>query len=218
MGSADERRPQADSVFLVTPADETSAAFSPDGKWVVYSSDESGQAEVYVQEFLPGHVPAAGVGKWQISTAGGDKPRWRHDGKEIYYIAPDGKMIAVPVTATATSFQPGVAIPLFQTHTRGYVPYDVAAEGLSDQHGYRRGHRQFDSHHGGTELVDFVEEVDERTRRPRLGAGPVHCFSATCEFVRRLPGHAPALQSWVHAPDDPRRKGCAWQPALAYRG
>ncbi len=57
--------------------------FSPDGKWIAYSSDESGRREVYVQGFVPDRVPAAGVGKWQMSTAGGDKPRWRRDGKEL---------------------------------------------------------------------------------------------------------------------------------------
>jgi hypothetical protein len=115
--------------FLVTPADETFGQFSPDTKWIAYSSDESGRREVFVQGFVPDHVPAAGIGKWQISTAGGDKPRWRHDGKELYYIAPDGKMMAVPVKSTATTFEPGVAIPLFETHVTGFFPYDVAPDG-----------------------------------------------------------------------------------------
>jgi hypothetical protein len=115
--------------FLVTPADETLGRFSPDGSWVAYRSDESGQSEVYVQGFVPGQSPAAGIGKWQISTSGGDKPYWRHDGKEIYYIAPDGMMMAVPVLATGTSFKPGVAVPLFQTHVRGYEPYAVSPDG-----------------------------------------------------------------------------------------
>jgi Tol biopolymer transport system component/predicted Ser/Thr protein kinase len=115
--------------FLVTPADETFGQFSPDTRWIAYSSDESGRREVYVQGFVPDHVPAAGVGKWQISTAGGDKPRWRRDGKELYYIAPDGKMMAVPIKSTATTFEPGVAIPLFETHVISFVPYDVAPDG-----------------------------------------------------------------------------------------
>jgi eukaryotic-like serine/threonine-protein kinase len=115
--------------FLVTPADETSANFSPDTKWIVYSSDESGRREVYVQGFVTNPVPAAGVGKWKISTTGGDKPRWRRDGKELYYLALDGRLMAVPVRSTATTFEPGVAVPLFQTRSRGYSPYDVAADG-----------------------------------------------------------------------------------------
>jgi eukaryotic-like serine/threonine-protein kinase len=114
--------------FLVTSADETFGQFSPDGKWIAYSSDESGRREVYVQGFAPDRVPAAAVGKWQISTAGGDKPRWRPDGKELYYIAPGGKMMAVPVK-TSQSFEPGVAMPLFDTKATGFFPYDVSPDG-----------------------------------------------------------------------------------------
>ncbi len=115
--------------FLATPADETDGAFSPDTKWVAYSSDESGRREVYVQGFVRDHVPAAGVGKWQISSAGGAKPRWRRDGKELYYLDNGGKLMAVPVQSTAATFEPGVAVPLFDTHTAGYAPFDVAADG-----------------------------------------------------------------------------------------
>jgi hypothetical protein len=60
--------------FLVTQADEVFGQFSPDGKWIVYSSDESGRREVDVRGFAPDRSPAAAIGKWQISTAGGDKP------------------------------------------------------------------------------------------------------------------------------------------------
>ena len=114
--------------FLMTAADETAGQFSPDGKWVAYSSDESGRRDVYVQGFAPDKVPAAAVGKWPISTAGGDKPRWRRDGKELYYISPDGKMMAVPVKSSAT-FEPGVAVPLFDTRVTGFFPYDVSSDG-----------------------------------------------------------------------------------------
>jgi Tol biopolymer transport system component len=115
--------------FLVTSADETFGQFSPDGKWIAYSSDESGRREVYVQGFAPDRVPAAAVGKWQLSTAGGDKPRWRHDGKELYYIAPGGKMMAVPLKTGPLSFDPGVAAPLFDIKTTGFFPYDVSPDG-----------------------------------------------------------------------------------------
>jgi hypothetical protein len=75
-------------------------------------------------------VPAAGILKAQISVAGGDKPRWRGDGKEIYYLAPDGKLMAVPVSSSATTFTPGVPVPLFQApRAAGYEPYDVAPDG-----------------------------------------------------------------------------------------
>ena len=70
--------------------------FSPDGKWVAYSSDESGRAEVYIQSFPIGN------GKWQISTIGGDQPQWRGDGKELYYMTPDGSLMAVTIESGST--------------------------------------------------------------------------------------------------------------------
>ncbi len=68
--------------FLQTPFNERRARFSPDGRWIAYSSNESGRAEVYVQSF-----PPTGS-KWQISTDGGIQPQWRNDGKELFYISP----------------------------------------------------------------------------------------------------------------------------------
>jgi Tol biopolymer transport system component len=114
--------------FLATLADETSAAFSPDGKWIAYSSDESGRRDVYVRGFAPDRNPAAAVGQWTISANGGDKPRWSRDGKELFYIATDGKMMAVPIKA-GPAFEPGVPIPLFDTRVTGFMPFDVAPDG-----------------------------------------------------------------------------------------
>jgi len=125
MPSGTERKPIP---FVVTQADETFGQFSPDGKWIAYSSDESGRREVYVQGFDPTRSPAVAVGKWLISTAGGDKPRWARNSKELYYIAPDRKLMAVPLKIAPT-FEPGVAIPLFDTRTIGFIPYDVSADG-----------------------------------------------------------------------------------------
>lgn len=113
--------------FLTTPADEFLAQFSPDGRWVVYQSDESGRREIYVRDFAPGRVPAVGSARIIISTAGGEKPRWRPDAREIYYIAPDRKMMAVPVK-TGPTFE-GVAVPLFDTNVAGTYSYDVTADG-----------------------------------------------------------------------------------------
>ena len=69
--------------ILATNADETLGRFSPDGKWIVYRSDESGRPEIYVRDFAPDPSPPIGTGKWTVSLAGGDKPRWSPDGKEI---------------------------------------------------------------------------------------------------------------------------------------
>jgi Tol biopolymer transport system component len=114
--------------FLATGADETFGQFSPNGKWVAYSSDETGRREVYVREFAPEHSPAAGSGKWLISTAGGDKPRWSHDGRELFYIGLDGHMTRVEVKA-GSSFEPGIPEPLFDVRTAGFESYDIAADG-----------------------------------------------------------------------------------------
>ena len=91
-----------------TPAEETLAAFSPDGRWVAYQTNESGRFEVVVQPF-----PDAG-GKWQVSAAGGVAPRWRADGKELYFLAPDATMMAVPV-AVEGAFEAGTPVALFPT-------------------------------------------------------------------------------------------------------
>src|SRR6202011_5468741 len=77
--------------FAQTPFDETQGRFSPDGRWVAYVSNESGRNQVYAQTF-----PSTGA-KYQISTMGGAVPQWKRDGKEIYYLAADGKLMAVPI-------------------------------------------------------------------------------------------------------------------------
>ena len=88
---------------------ETSAKFSPDGRYVAFASDESGRQEVYVQTF-----PEAN-GRWQVSANGGADPMWRGDGRELYYRTPDQRLAAVDVTLTP-SFQAGLPHALFVTH------------------------------------------------------------------------------------------------------
>jgi len=92
--------------YLQTPFDEMGARFSPDGRWMAYQSNESGQFQVYVQT-----VPLSGA-KYQISTSGGTAPRWRRDGKELFYVSADRKLMAVPVTLGAT-VEAGTPQPLF---------------------------------------------------------------------------------------------------------
>ncbi|HEV2064114.1 MAG TPA: protein kinase [Thermoanaerobaculia bacterium] len=96
--------------------------FSPDGRWLAYDSDESGRSEVYVQAF-----PGPG-GKWQVSAAGGVIPRWRGDGKELFYLSLDNKIMAVPLETTP-AFHAGAPAPLFAVHPGGGTVYDVAADG-----------------------------------------------------------------------------------------
>jgi Tol biopolymer transport system component len=110
--------------FLHGEFDEASGEFSPDGHWVAYTSNESSRYEVYVQPF-----PGPG-GKWQVSTNGGTAPVWRRDGKELFYIAPDRKLMAVPVK-TGSVFEPETAVPLFEVHLRNDPSrhYDASADG-----------------------------------------------------------------------------------------
>ena len=93
--------------YLQTPAMENGGAFSADGRWIAYASDESGRVEVYVESF-PTHS-----GKRQISLAGGGGPRWRTDGKELYYYSPDGRLMAVPVTVGGATLTTGTPTALF---------------------------------------------------------------------------------------------------------
>jgi len=100
--------------FLQTDFNEYSGQFSADGRLMAYMSDETGTFEVYVAPF-----PAAG--NWwrkRISNNGGSQPRWRRDGKEIFYIAPDGTLMAVTVTAE-NAFESGAPRTLFKTRIAG---------------------------------------------------------------------------------------------------
>jgi len=103
---------------------EREASFSPDGKWVSYCSNESGDYKVYVVPF-----PGPG-GKWQVSPAGGCGPRWRRDGKEIFYLSSDNKMMATEVKASGSSFEVGATHALFGTRPYGvFGRFDVSADG-----------------------------------------------------------------------------------------
>jgi Tol biopolymer transport system component len=75
--------------------------FPPDGKWVAYGSNESGNYEIYLQAFVPGAAASASGGKWQISTNGGIAPSWQSDGRELYYVSADNKLMAIEVTPGA---------------------------------------------------------------------------------------------------------------------
>jgi serine/threonine protein kinase len=125
--------------FLKTNFAEGSGQFSPDGRWVAYNSNESGRDEIYVRPFLaPATASAAdrSAGQWQVSTAGGIYPAWRPDGKELYYIAPDGKLLAAAITVNRGTLEPpGAPVALFQTRIYGgpnsqvQRQYDVSNDG-----------------------------------------------------------------------------------------
>lgn len=115
--------------FLQSIANETQAQLSADGQWMAYTSDETGSPEVYVVPF-----PATGA-KWQVSVGGGSDPQWRRDGRELFYVAGDGKLTAAPVKGGTSTFEAGVGQPLFQTRrplARGpllFTAYAPAADG-----------------------------------------------------------------------------------------
>ena len=114
--------------LLKGPQTTKNGQFSPDGKWVAYTSNESGKWEVYVTSFPELR------GKWQVSNNGGTQPRWRGDGKELFYLGADGRMTAVPVVA-GEHFDSGAPVPLFPANARErvagseLVTYDVAKDG-----------------------------------------------------------------------------------------
>ena len=93
---------------MTTPFNEFQAQISPDGRWIAYASDESGRWEVYVQSF-----PELGA-KRAISSGGGSEPQWRRDGRELFYVTPDGTLMTVNVMAGST-LQAGRPTPLFRT-------------------------------------------------------------------------------------------------------
>jgi Tol biopolymer transport system component len=107
--------------FLKTAFNEYNGRFSPDGRWVAYTSDESGRAEIYISPF-----PGAG-GKRLVSLAGGDQARWRADGKELFYLAPDGQLMAGEVRIKGTDLEIGTVRPLFGPLLP--IGYDVSSDG-----------------------------------------------------------------------------------------
>jgi Tol biopolymer transport system component len=119
-------------LLLGTDFNESQGSLSPDMRWIAYTSDESGRAEVYVRPFVasgPSGAPALGEGKWQISKDGGDYPQWRADGKEIIFQAPPNgtAKMAVDVKANGAALEVGIPQRLFL----GPVDYgwDVTSDG-----------------------------------------------------------------------------------------
>jgi serine/threonine-protein kinase len=121
---------QKPHLFEQTPFYQSSAQVSPTGRWIAYGSGESGRIEVYVRSF-----PTPG-GKYQISKEGGIWPRWRQDGKELFFYSLDGQLTAVPVTGE-TALDVGTAVPLFRT------PYLSGGIGFRQQYDVTRDGQRF---------------------------------------------------------------------------
>ncbi|MGA7629532.1 MAG: protein kinase [Terriglobales bacterium] len=105
--------------------DEKAPIISPDGKWLAYQSNESGRAEIYITAF-----PAGGA-KWQVSSNGGTMPKWRRDGKELFFADPQDNIVAVDVNTSGNAVKLGAPHTLFQAVgiQRDFGPFDVTADG-----------------------------------------------------------------------------------------
>jgi Tol biopolymer transport system component len=111
--------------FQAVPGIKSYPRFSPDGRWIAFGSDEAGPNEIYVAPF-----PGPGR-KIQVSTEGGSWPRWRRDGKELFYVGPNLTIMAVPIATQGNVFQAGEPKPLFQIEPviGGFYSYDLSADG-----------------------------------------------------------------------------------------
>jgi Tol biopolymer transport system component len=106
--------------FLQTEFNESFSQFSPDGRWIAYTSDESQRNEIYV-------VPFPGPGaKRRISTLGGHRPAWRGDGRELFYLAPDEKMMAADVDGRGRTLEVGAVRQLFESSLIVDGPHYIA--------------------------------------------------------------------------------------------
>ena len=111
--------------YIVAPFNQVAGRFSPDTRWVAYQSDDSGRAEVYVQSF-----PEPGE-RFRISTTGGRYPEWGPEGRELFYVSPDEKLMAVTVKAGTGSLEASLPRELFQlpSGVTGYGPYELDPNG-----------------------------------------------------------------------------------------
>jgi len=110
--------------------DVAGPAISPDGKWLAYVSHQSGLEEIYIVPF------GKGTGKWEVTNSGGrgaTRPRWRHDGRELFFLSLDNKLMSAEIAEQGTSLVVGKVAPLFQANpvfsSHLHWPYDVSADG-----------------------------------------------------------------------------------------
>ena len=115
--------------FAEAAFDERTGVISPDGRWLAYASNESGNFEIYVRPF------PAGPGRWQVSRDGGTEAHWRRDGRELYYLSGAQRIVAVEVQPDRAAFRMGAATPLFEGRLAGiesqnsWNRYAVTADG-----------------------------------------------------------------------------------------
>lgn len=118
----------AEVTLLETPFNEGAGKFSPDGRWVAYVSNESGQPEVYLRPLLIADGALSLGAKWQVSNSGGTAPRWRGDGKELFYRHPNGAIMAADVTVDGNLVRTALPRQLFAL-PQTVNNWDVTADG-----------------------------------------------------------------------------------------
>jgi serine/threonine-protein kinase len=126
-GRAPGAGPSEASPLIQTIFNEANPQVSPDGHFLAYQSNESGRPEIYVRPF-----PDVNAGRWLISTGGGQYPRWRADGRELFYMDEARTLMAVPIQASATTLRAGTPGKVFDTQYANpatYTAYDVSADG-----------------------------------------------------------------------------------------
>ena len=117
------------SPLLQTPADERNGIVTPDGHWLAYESDGSGRYEIHVRPF-----PNTDDGQWQVSSAGGTRPLWSRNGKELFFLGSDGRLMGAPVEASSTVWNAGTPAKLHEKVYYGAQlssgrSYDVSPDG-----------------------------------------------------------------------------------------
>jgi Tol biopolymer transport system component len=123
LASSTETAPRA---IAQMPFDEMAGQFSPDGEWIAHQANATGRLEVYVRPFL------GGGSAQQVSLGGGSQPRWSRDGRELFYVAADGRLMVVPIATDTAAYtiEASAPRPLFQTHlaTGANIPPAVASK------------------------------------------------------------------------------------------
>jgi dipeptidyl aminopeptidase/acylaminoacyl peptidase len=117
--------------LIESPFRKETSKFSPDGRWIAYSSNEGARQEIFVQSF-----PDLTRGKWPISTRGGREPRWRDDSAELFYLDLDGNLMAVDLSVDNEALQPGqprtlfnIGFPLPGPNDLPDIHYNVTGDG-----------------------------------------------------------------------------------------
>ena len=190
--------------FLVRPFTDTQAQISPDGRFIAYSSNESGTQEVYVMDF------PKPTGKWKVSTEGGAEPQWRRDGRELFYLGGrPRKLMAVDVRAVGATFQAGVPRALFEanldprTTVRNRYVVEPGRPAVPDHRPGRAGRPH--AAHGRPQLAVGAFFTDRRVRHSD-GEIAEHRLRSSAGRRKRCPSRPADRSRCACKPDDTRAR------------